>query len=127
MKRFLALAALAGTLAVGAGCTGIAAAGGGTHTVTYKVEGSATGTDITFSTPDGGTSQASGKAVPLANHTTGTEGISGPFHSGAFLYISAQNTGESGDITCIIEVDGVAVKTSTSSGGFTIATCSGRL
>lgn len=126
MKRYLALAALTGTLAIGSACTGVAAASG-PHTVTYKVEGTATSTDITFSNPDGGTSQASDKAVPLGNRTTGTEGITGTFKSGSFLYISAQNGDSSGSITCIIEVDGVVMKTTTSSGGYTIATCSGRL
>lgn len=97
------------------------------HTVTYKVQGSATGADLTMSTANGGTSQASGKAVPLRNATTGTEGISFSASRGTFLYISAQNTGESGTITCIIEVDGIEMVRNTSSGAYTIATCSDSL
>lgn len=97
------------------------------HTVTYKVEGTASSADLTMSTANGGTSQASDKAVPLRNATTGVEGISFSATRGAFLYISAQNGGESGTITCIIEVDGVEVVRNTSSGGYTIATCSDSL
>lgn len=97
------------------------------HTVTYKVEGSASGADLTMSTANGGTSQASGKAVPLRNVTTGEEGISFTARRGTFLYLSAQNIGESGTITCIIEVDGVPLVRNTSSGAYTIATCDSRL
>jgi hypothetical protein len=40
-----------------------------------------------------------------------------------FLYISAQNTGEYGGLTCQITVDGVVVAQNSASGAFTIATC----
>lgn len=92
--------------------------------VLYEVEGTATGTTITFTTPDGGTSQAADKAVPLTR-SDGTRGIQGDFPKGAFVYLSAQNMGASGDITCRITVEGRVVSENTASGGYTIATCQG--
>jgi hypothetical protein len=46
---------------------------------------------------------------------------------GQFVYVSTQNKGETGTITCNIVLDGVVVKTSTSEGAYKIASCSGRL
>lgn len=105
------------------------------HTVTYKVEGSTTLADITYSNSQGDTTQQSDVKVPLRREDSSTwsqpDGgfgvrLSG-MQSGDFLYISAQNGRDSGSITCKIEVDGIVVKTNTSLGGYTIATCSGSL
>lgn len=99
-----------------------------THTVTYKVEGTTKQASITYENANGDTSQQSDIDVPLTRKIDHTEGLvlSG-MKKGAFLYISAQNSEEYGSVTCIIEVDGVRVKENTSRGGYTIATCSGRL
>jgi hypothetical protein len=99
--------------------------GGGSKTVSvlYEVEGTAESATITAQMPTG-TTQASGKAVPLTR-TDGTRGIKVDFPREAFVYISAQNEGASGDITCRITVDGVVVSENTASGGYTIATCQG--
>jgi hypothetical protein len=99
-----------------------------THEVRYKVGGTARTADITISNGSGDSSQQSDIKVPLRNQHDGTEGIIlSDVPEGTFLYISAQNQGSSGTITCAIEVDGIPVKTNQSSGGYTIATCSGRL
>lgn len=92
--------------------------------VLYEVEGTATGTDITLESGTG-TTQLTGKAVPLANKTTGKRGITATMSRGAFAYISAQNTGKTGTITCKITVDGVLISTNTSSGSYAIASCKG--
>ncbi|WP_104086303.1 hypothetical protein [Arthrobacter sp. GMC3] len=96
-----------------------------THTVLYEVEGTAKGADLTLETLNG-TSQLSGKAVPLANKTSGKRGMTLEMPAGSFVYISAQNTGSSGTISCKITVDGVVVAHNSSSGGYTIATCTGK-
>ena len=44
---------------------------------------------------------------------------------GEFFHISAQNQGDSGSVTGTVEVDGKVVKTTTSTGGYVIASCSG--
>lgn len=90
------------------------------YTVTYKVTGTAGAVDLTMSDEDGDTSQQSKVAVPVTRTLRN-------MHEGDFLYISAQNQGESGSVICSIEVDGVPVKTATSSGAYVISTCSGRL
>ena len=90
-----------------------------THTVKYEVTGSATSIDLTYNLDSDDASQENGRAVPWSKSFSADEGN--------FLYVSAQNGGESGNVTCTIYVDGVAAKTNTSTGGYTIATCSGRL
>src|SRR4051794_29174734 len=72
--------------------------------VTYKVVGSADEVAITFSTPTGTRQEKT--SLPLENQT-GTQGlILTGFDTGDSLYISAQNQGDTGSVTCIIEVDG---------------------
>ncbi len=44
---------------------------------------------------------------------------------GSFVYISLQNSQDSGDISCSIEVDGILIANIKSYGGYTIASCSG--
>lgn len=90
------------------------------YDVTYRITGTARTVDITMSDSDGDTVQQSDLPVPVVK-------VERHMHSGEFAYISAQNQGESGTVTCTIELDGVPVKTSTSSGAYVIATCSGRI
>lgn len=97
---------------------------GGTVDVLYEVEGTAKGTNLTLESGTG-TLQLNGKAVPLANKSTGKRGITATMSRGAFVYISAQNTGDTGTITCRISVDGVVISSNTSSGGYAIASCKG--
>jgi hypothetical protein len=83
--------------------------------VTYQVTGSATDASLTYENGGGGTSQ---EKVTLPWSQTVKAPESG------FLYISAQNEHDYGDITCTITVDGKVIKTSTSTGAYTIASCS---
>jgi hypothetical protein len=99
-----------------------------THVVTYKVEGTTSQASITFANASGDTSQQSDIDVPLTRKSDSGEGlVLNGMGAGDFLYISAQNSKSSGSVTCAIEVDGIRVKENTSHGGYTIATCSGRL
>lgn len=93
------------------------------RTVVYEVEGTAKSVDITMESTSG-TSQQSNLKVPLSSKS-GSRGLTLEMNRGDFVYISAQNQGSSGSVTCRITVDGVVVSTVTSSGGYTIATCSG--
>lgn len=102
------------------GSSGVA----GTARVTYKVGGTATSADLTMQTQSG-SSQQNGVAVPLRAQS-GDEGLTFVVSHGAFVYVAAQNTGESGTITCEIDVDGLPIASNESSGGFAIAQCSGR-
>lgn len=97
-----------------------------THSVTYRVTGTAASVDVTMATADGGTRQQSDVAVPMRTGT-GADGINQTMRPGAQLYISAQNNGETGTVTCSIIVDGVKVSEVTSSGAYVIATCTGSL
>ena len=103
--------------------------GGGTsgapRTVTYDVGGTSRSADLTYSNGAGDTTQQSGVDVPVKRKSDGISGIEVTMKRGQFYYISAQNQGATGTITCTVKVDGVVVKTNTSSGGYTIATCSG--
>lgn len=95
--------------------------------VTYDVTGSATSADITYATPSG-TSQQQGVDVPLKMKGSGKRGLTfDTFGRAAFLYISAQNKDEYGDVTCTIKVDGEVVATNTASGGYAVATCEATL
>lgn len=91
------------------------------HTYGYYVDGSAPGANVTYTTGSG-TSQAS-VDLPLMNKA-GKVGIQMAGNDAPrFLYISAQNTGDDGGLTCQITVDGVVVAQNSASGAFTIATC----
>lgn len=87
-----------------------------THTVKYEVTGSASKVFVTYENEYGGTSQ---EEVYLPWSYTFTA------ESGDYVYISAQNLGDSGSVTVTIYKDGEVFKTSTSSGGYVIATASG--
>jgi len=93
------------------------------HTVVYRVEADAaygsgrTGT-VTMQT-EGGTSQGAGLLPMTATFAN--------FHPGDFVYVSVQNGQALGSVTCRITVDGVVVSENTSTGGYTIATCQGKI
>jgi hypothetical protein len=91
--------------------------------VKYFLTGSASSASITIETP-GGTSQQAGVDVPLATKS-GERGLTQCFAPGSFVYISAQNDGDSGSIGCSIEVDGVTIAQTSSSGAYVIASCDG--
>ena len=82
------------------------------HTIRYEVTGTARSVSITLATPTGGTEQAANRAVPLS--------VSFTAEPGDFLYISAQNDRERGEVTCSIYKDGVLVERSTSVGAYVI-------
>lgn len=86
-----------------------------TYKVTYVVKGTAPGAMLTYRNPRGGTEQTS---VRLPWETSFT------VKGGEFVYISAQNEGTTGSITCEILLDGVSRTNATSSGAYVIAECS---
>ena len=73
--------------------------------------------DVTLNNSSGGTEQFDNVPVP---HT-----YSYKTFSDDFLYISAQNQGDSGSVTVSIYLKGDLYKTSTSVGAYVIATASG--
>ena len=90
--------------------------------VVYYVDGTARSADITIETPTG-TSQQS-VDIPLVNRG-GTRGLRFTFSPGSFVYISAQNRGETGTVRCGIEIDGITIAENTSQGAYSIAQCDG--
>lgn len=102
------------------------------HTVRYEVTSSngkarygsvadGINANVTMTTPTGNV-QAT-PDVPMKRDTG--DPVEYEFSSGEFVYISAQNNGYYGDITCSIIVDGVTISENTSSGQHAIATCKG--
>lgn len=87
--------------------------------VKYKVTGTAATVDVTYENSSGGVSQESDVEVPWSYSFTGDPGD--------FVYISAQNQGQTGTVTVTIYRDGDVFKTSTSEGAYVIATASGTL
>ena len=88
------------------------------HSVSYKVDGTATTAMITYTT-DGGTTteQVSDAPVPWASKTLKVKGLV------TIYQVSAQNTSSSGTVTCEIWVDGAKVKSAEASGQGAIASC----
>lgn len=86
--------------------------------VTYRVEGVVLGgrVSLTMQNAEGGTEQTTA-SLPYERTLR--------MRPGSFSYISVQNRGSSGHLSCEILVDGEPFKKSTSSGGYAIATCSG--
>lgn len=91
--------------------------------VLYEVDGSATTADLTLELPSG-TSQQNGVGVPVTTES-GKHGLTAKFPRGSFVYLSAQNGGDTGTITCRITVDGIVISENTSSGAYAIAACDG--
>jgi uncharacterized protein YceK len=113
MKKIgMALLALAMVVSLcGVGCGSITTT---TYQVEYKVTGTAGTVSLTYTNKDGGTSQESNVSLPWTHSFTAK--------SGSFVYVSAQNMGASGTVTTTIYRDGKEFKTSTSTGGYVIAT-----
>lgn len=86
-----------------------------TYQVTYQVE-EGSRASVTYNNAQGNTEQ---KGVRLPWEVTYK------MPSGEFAYISAQNQGTSGSVTCHILLDGMPWEKATSSGRHVIATCSG--
>ncbi len=84
--------------------------------VEYKITGTASKVFVTLSNATGGTEQFDNVHVP---HTYTFEKF-----TNWFLYVSAQNLGESGSVTVTIYLNGAVVATSTSSGAYVIADAS---
>jgi len=87
--------------------------------VKYQVKASKSGrrADLNIRNETGGTEQTDFVFLPWEmNFQTVSKG--------AFLYISAQATGNS-EITCIITVNGIVIQQATSKGEYVIAICSG--
>lgn len=89
-----------------------------THEITYRTGGSARMGDVTYAAPSG-TSQASNARLPFM--------IGYTMSRGDFAYVSVQNGENAGTVSCEIVMDGRVVVSNSSSGGYAIATCNGRL
>ena len=87
-----------------------------THAIVYNLSGTAQGADVTYVTPDGNTEERSDVALPM-------DGLDYEIDPGGFLYLSAQNTGPSGTLTCTITEDGIEVARQTTSRGYSTVTC----
>ena len=87
--------------------------------IKYTVTGSCSQVDITMENEDGGVSQYSNRSVPW------TYEFPDKISRDRFLYIAAQNQGQTGSVTVKIYRDGDVIKSSTSSGAYVIATASG--
>ncbi len=85
--------------------------------VRYAVAGTAKRVSITLSNATGGTEQYGDCPVPYDYQFRAEKGT--------FLYISAQNQGDSGTVITTIWVDGKRFKESKSSGAYVIASASG--
>jgi hypothetical protein len=83
--------------------------------VTYRVKGTAGSAVLTYRNARGGTEQSNAR-LPWE--------LSFDAKGGLFLYVSAQNEGTSGSVTCEILLDGETRTSSTSSGAYVIAECS---
>jgi hypothetical protein len=79
------------------------------------VSGTASTVSVTYTTAGGDTAQQNGVQVPWSHSVGG---------GSDFLYISAQNQGEAGNVTCTIRNNGTAVKQTTSTGAYAICTAS---
>ena len=89
------------------------------YQVKYEITGSTTSVNITYENEQGGTSQVAEANVPWLTTFQRVKG--------SFVYLSAQNKLDEGTVTVTIYRDGSSFKTSTSTGGYVIATASGLL
>lgn len=85
--------------------------------VEYNVTGSASRASMTYATSNGGTSQQGDRTLPWSFSTT--------MSAGEFVYLSAQNSGQSGCVNVEIRVRSQYYKSTQSCGAFVIATVSG--
>ena len=80
-------------------------AGGGLVTVTYHLAGTARGASITYTDGSGNIQQQTSVSVPLTRESDGGDGLQIRTRRGSFVTILAQNSGDSGDLTCSIEAE----------------------
>ncbi|MGI5219656.1 MmpS family transport accessory protein [Nocardia sp. CA-290969] len=90
----------------------------GDITVTYRVDGTAPASSVTYLGPDLGMARETGVAVPWSKDVT----IQG---WGKIVSLTANNGPDGGDITCRILVGGKVMSEQTSSGPYASASCSG--
>jgi hypothetical protein len=88
----------------------------GVHLIEYKLDGSARTVGVTYRNPTGGTEQ---KDVALP------AGMTFYAATGSFVYLSAQNQGDNGEVHVAVLVDGRLLQEATSSTAYGIATASG--
>ena len=88
----------------------------GLKRVVYSITGTAPSVDVTLENDSGGTEQHSDVVNPIYSFW---------MQPGDFVYISARNNGNSGTVTCTIMSNDRRVATSTSTGAYVSATCSG--
>lgn len=88
--------------------------------VTYRVKGTARSAMLTYRNAQGGTEQRD-VVLPVDSAWEASFEVG----EGAFLYVSAQNRGEAGSLTCEILVNGRSLTTSTSDGAYVVSTCDG--
>lgn len=88
----------------------------GLKRVVYTISGTASSVDVTLENDSGGTEQHTDLVNPVFAFW---------MKPGAFVYIAAYNNGQSGTVTCTIMSNDRRVATSTSSGAYVGATCSG--
>jgi len=89
------------------------------YEVEYKISGTAEKVNVTLNNSSGGTEQYSDVATPHSYRYRN-------FYDW-FVYISAQNQGETGNVTVSIYHKGILFDSSTSSGAYVIATASGSI
>lgn len=98
-----------------------------THEVWYRADGVGTKeASYTLQSEDGGTQQEDIN-LPLMNKRGETGLTFTGFKSGAFVYLSVQNSTGAGSVTCQIFVDGKELSSNTSTGGYKIASCQGQV
>lgn len=90
-----------------------------THHVVYSVTGSARTSGLIDYVVAGGQQQVNGTALPW---TFAQDVVAR--RSGASVFVSAQNAGASGSISCEIDMDGKTVASNTSSGAYAVVSCS---
>lgn len=134
LRRFMMLTATVSLLV--AGCSGetspsspaVADPKPGSPRVVFFAEGSGTASGaVTIRSESGGVIQLD-VALPMTNTQTGTAGLESVlFKRGADLYMSLTNSEAAGSVTCRIEVDGKVVDEATSTGGYKVVSCQGRV
>ncbi len=87
----------------------------------YHVTGTATAANVTYSSASGTVQNT--VDVPMKNQSGGVGVIMKGAAIPTFAYISAQNDGASGSVTCKIVLNGTVVAENTSTGAYKIATC----
>jgi len=85
--------------------------------VTYQVGGATSRASVTCVNAQGGTEQHTEASVPWQ--------MDFGAHNGTFVYVSAQNLSDWGSVSCRILINRRPWRSSSSSGGFAVASCSG--